>query len=55
MAIGTRDYVPLNILITPDQKSALEEAAREQGISVSAHVRRLLTFVLKLQKPRRKK
>lgn len=38
-----REYVSLNVLITPEQKAILEEIARELQVSVSALVRRLLT------------
>lgn len=38
-----KGFSALNVLITPDQKTALEEAARESEISVSALVRRILS------------
>jgi len=36
------EKVALNILITPEQKAALEETARRLEISVSAWVRKLI-------------
>lgn len=56
--VSNRDYVPLNILVTPSQKAVLEETAREMEVSVSALVRTILTYdkvIEKIMKSRRKK